>query len=211
MSQPNTKTRILNAAEQLFARDGFHNTSMRAITSAADVNLAAVNYHFGTKEALLQEVFERHLIPLNLLRTERLQQVLDTADSAGHLPATTELLRAFIEPTLAFREANPGNRAFVALIGRSMAEVDSTVRDCFIHLIEPLFQLLFHSLQQALPNLSAEILVHRLKFTMGAMAHFMMMPGQPSLQMNKSTEPLNVDALSEELIRFACAGLEAPC
>ena len=56
MSQIDTKNRILNAAEQLFASDGFHNTSMRAITGDAEVNLAAVNYHFGTKDALLQAV-----------------------------------------------------------------------------------------------------------------------------------------------------------
>ncbi|PLX72334.1 MAG: hypothetical protein C0615_12250 [Desulfuromonas sp.] len=53
MSQPDTKTRILDAAETLFARDGFHFASLRSITSEADVNLAAVNYHFGSKEALL--------------------------------------------------------------------------------------------------------------------------------------------------------------
>ena len=49
MSQSDTKTRILDGAEQLFAREGFHNTSLRTLTSLASVNLASVNYHFGSK------------------------------------------------------------------------------------------------------------------------------------------------------------------
>ena len=62
MSQPDTKERILDAAERLFAREGFHNTSLRAITGEADVNLAAVNYHFGSKEALLDAVISYNFV-----------------------------------------------------------------------------------------------------------------------------------------------------
>ena len=64
MSQPATADRILDAAEQLFASHGFAATSLRSITSKAEVNLAAVNYHFGSKEALIQAMFARLLDPL---------------------------------------------------------------------------------------------------------------------------------------------------
>lgn len=211
MSQTDTKTRILDAAEQLFAKNGFHNTSMRAITGEAEANLAAVNYHFGSKEALLQAVFERRLLPLNQLRKEQLLLVLEAANRAGNPPAATDLMRAFIEPILVFLEADPGNRAFIALVGRSMVEMDSTIRDCFIHLIEPLFQLLFSCLQQALPNMPKETLLLRLQFAMGAMAHTMMMPDRPPLQIAKKIGSFNTDNISEGLIQFVCAGLEAPC
>ena len=211
MSQPDTKTRILDAAEQLFARDGFHHTSLRSITGQAKVNLAAVNYHFGSKEALLQAVFERHLLPLNRLRQERLQQVLEAAERAGRPPAADRLLRAFIEPTLAFRQANPDHRAFIALIGRSMVEMDSTVRDCFSRLIEPLFRLLLCGLQRALPQLPPAILLTRLRFALSAMAHTMCMPDRTPLQIDSSSAPLDGGELAEQLIRFTCAGLEAPC
>ena len=211
MSQLDTKTRILNAAEQLFARDGFHNTSMRSITGEAEVNLAAVNYHFGSKDALLKAVFERHLLPLNRLRQELLQGVLDAAGHEGCPPAVDDLMRAFIEPTVAFRKADPGHRAFIALIGRSMVEMDSTVRDCFVHLVEPLFLLLFRSLQRALPELPQTVLLTRLRFALSAMAHTMCMPDQSPLQIDNNAALLDVGDLSEELIRFTCAGLEAPC
>ncbi|MCK5341339.1 MAG: helix-turn-helix transcriptional regulator, partial [Desulfobulbaceae bacterium] len=71
MSKPDTKHRILDAAERLFADKGYHNTSLRNITSAAKANLASVNYHFGSKEALISEVMDRRLAPINKIRTER--------------------------------------------------------------------------------------------------------------------------------------------
>ena len=73
-----TRERILNAAELLFVEQGFEATSLRQITTKAAANLAAVNYHFGSKQALIREVFERRLRVLN---AERLAQ-LDAAVAA---------------------------------------------------------------------------------------------------------------------------------
>jgi AcrR family transcriptional regulator len=81
--QGDTKQRILDAAEHLFALEGFRGTSLRDITGRAGVNLAAVNYHFGSKEALLRAVMERRLIPLNQVRIERLTKVRDSARQKG--------------------------------------------------------------------------------------------------------------------------------
>jgi len=211
MSQSDTKIRILDAAEHLFARHGFHNTSMRAITSEAEANLAAANYHFGSKEALLQAVFERRLVPLNQQRTERLRHIVGQAEQAGILPDVRDLMRAFIEPTLTFRNQDRSTRAFVSLIGRSMVEMDSTSRDCFIPLIEPLFKLLFTSLQRALPHLPPAILLTRLQFAMGAMGRTLCAPDQTPLQVDVESSPSNSEAVAEALIGFVSAGLEAPC
>ncbi len=211
MSQPDTKTRILDAAEKLFAQDGFHNTSLRGITGLAKVNLAAVNYHFGSKDALLQAVIERRIIPLNRIRQQKLEAVLDQAKSAGKSPAAENLLHAFIEPTLAFRNSGPGAVDFIALIGRALSEPDETVRNCFIQQVLPLFTLLFSSLAQALPELPAHILLTRLQFTMGALSHVMCLSARPPLQLPGFPEPLVDERLAEELIGFVCQGLEAPC
>ncbi|MEJ2200328.1 MAG: TetR family transcriptional regulator, partial [Desulfuromonadaceae bacterium] len=86
MGQPDTKERILDAAEELFARQGFHATSLRAITGGAQVNLAAVNYHFGSKDGLLEAVFSRRLTPLNQERQRRLEAVREAARAAGTPP-----------------------------------------------------------------------------------------------------------------------------
>ena len=73
MSQGKTQKKILDAAEALFAQEGFHSTSLRMLTKKAGVNLAAVNYHFGSKEELIRAVIERRLLPLNRLRFEKLR------------------------------------------------------------------------------------------------------------------------------------------
>src|SRR3982751_5339245 len=92
-----TKDRILGAAEELFAQYGFSGTSLRQVTSRADVNLAAVNYHFGSKENLINEVFRRRMDEMSQAR-------LSALATAQTLPAPERLagvLAAFIEPALA--------------------------------------------------------------------------------------------------------------
>jgi len=211
MKRIDTKTRILNTAEQLFARDGFHNTSLRTLTDLANVNLAAVNYHFGSKENLLQSVIERRLIPLNQVRQEKIEAVLAAAQQQGTTPSAIDLLRAFIEPTLAFRGTDSGAKDFIALVGRALSEPDETVRNCFIQQILPLFKLLFTTLQQALPELPANILLARLQFTMGALSHVMCSSVRPLPQIPGFPEPLAGEELVEQLLTFVCTGLEASC
>lgn len=211
MAQADTKTRIMDTATRLFARDGFHLTSLRTLTEQAAVNLAAVNYHFGSKEGLLQAVIARHLLPLNNIRQQKIEAVLDQAATDNNSPLAKDLLRAFIKPTLDFRNSGPGAEEFIALIGRSLNEPDETVRNYFIQQVLPIFKLLFTGMQKALPELPANILMTRLQLTMGTMGHAMcsslrsgqLAPGFP--------EPLSTDEMVEELINFVTNGLEAPC
>ena len=80
MSSVDTKERILNAAERLFGEHGFAGTSLRAITKEAGVNLAAIHYHFGSKEALLLEALHRYAAPVNQQRLQLLQEVEDALE-----------------------------------------------------------------------------------------------------------------------------------
>src|SRR5712692_10160930 len=88
-----TKDRILDAAEKLFGTDGFEATSLRDITTNAQVNLAAVNYHFQSKDSLIESVIARRIEPVNRKRLEML-------DAAGENPSVEEILRAFLSPLL---------------------------------------------------------------------------------------------------------------
>ncbi len=207
MAQSDTKTRILDGAEQMFAREGFHNTSLRALTDLAEANLASVNYHFGSKEALLQTVIERRLLPLNRIRQEK---ILNVAQESSALPEAEALLRAFIEPTMEFRNSSPGARDFISLIGRSLSEPDETVRNCFMDLSQPILQVLFEALHQALPQLSPAILMTRLQFIMGTMSHVMCMSSPSVFNNPELPQPLDDNALVEQLIKYVLAGLEAP-
>lgn len=210
MSQPDTKARILDAAERLFGRDGFHATSLRAITAAAEANLAAVNYHFGSKEALLEAVFERRLIPLNRLRLERLAEVTAQAGRFGQPPLAREVLRAFIEPTLEFRASEPGAEAFSLLVGRALAEADETVRESFLRHIQPAFLALFEALAAALPQQPRSQLFARLQFALGAISHTLCMSGRLRI-LPPGIEPIcDHRLLTAQLLAFLTAGMEAP-
>src|SRR6185503_14026354 len=91
-----TRTRILDAAEALFMQHGFEATSMRHLTSTAEVNLAAVNYHFGSKDALIEAVFRRRLDPMNAARIA----ALDELEKQNHPQTAEAIIRAFIAPSL---------------------------------------------------------------------------------------------------------------
>ena len=209
MSNAHTKERILDTAEHLFAHKGFHNTSLRNITNQAGVNLAAVNYHFGSKEALLQSVFERRLIPLNQIRFERLQHVREKAKNEGRPPGVEETLRAFIEPTLRFSDADTKHRDFIVLVGRALSETDDTLRNLFIKIIWQLFILLFETLCEALPDLEKDCVFHRLQFALGAMGHVMSFYGKVELKIEGIPVAMDNDTLINAFIQFVTAGMEA--
>ena len=210
MAAVDTKSRILDSAEHLFSLNGFHNTSMRSITGHANVNLAAINYHFGSKEALLQAVIKRRILPLNAIREKLIKIEIDRAKKESTLPNAEALLRAFIEPTIKLLNSSQEAREFISLIGRSLNEPDKTVRNCFMKFALPTFQLLFSSLSEAQPQLSKTILFARLQFIIGTMSHIMSIDTFFTPNNQLLPPQLPQQELMEQLLKYAIAGLEAP-
>src|SRR6185295_6139770 len=117
-----TRERILDTAERLFAERGYSATSLRSIIAAAKVNLAAVHYHFRTKEALLDEVLKRRLEPVN---RERLAMLDACEQAVGNAPPPLEgVLTALIEPPLRLAR-DPEFTSFVKLMGRVIVDGDA--------------------------------------------------------------------------------------
>lgn len=116
-----TKDRILSAAEELFAQHGFAGTSLRQLTTQADVNIAAVNYHFGSKENLVNEVFRRRMDEMTAARLQQLEAA--KRSQPGEL---TAVLAAFVEPALAMAQDRQSGGAFVRVIARAYAEKTTT-------------------------------------------------------------------------------------
>ena len=122
-----TKERILDAAETLFMEHGYEATSLRALTTAADVNLAAVNYHFGTKEELFQAVLTRRLDPMNQRRLELLTRF--EAESAPKPLPCDRILSALLVPALTLaRDPQRGGSNFLRLLGRAYADPAPFIR-----------------------------------------------------------------------------------
>ena len=110
-----TKTKILNAAEKLFGMNGFDGTSLRDITAEAQVNLAAVNYHFQSKESLIDAIIERRIEPINRSRFEML-------DAAGPSPSVEKIVEAFLLPLLMVEV-----KASAPMLGRVLSNPDQFV------------------------------------------------------------------------------------
>ena len=199
-----TKERILGAAETLFARHGFAGASLRQVTAAANVNLAAVNYHFGSKDKLIEEVFRRRLDELNALRLAALDAALAKAE-----PRLDDVLGAFIRPALALSLDEVGGHAFMRMLARAYAEHDERLRkflsDNYGHVLRE-FAAAFARL---LPHLDREKLYWRLDFVTGALTHSMADFG-PMKRRGPVSEEAHRERAAEHLIRFAAAGLGAP-
>jgi AcrR family transcriptional regulator len=97
MPSDQTRTAILAAAERLYAERGFGDVTLRDIVAAADVNLAAVNYHFGSKDELIAELFVTRSLATN---RERLAELKAAEDAGGGRAAVEDILRALVGPTL---------------------------------------------------------------------------------------------------------------
>jgi AcrR family transcriptional regulator len=200
-----TKDRILNAAERLFARNGFEATSLRAITTEADVNLAAVNYHFQSKEALVQAVIGRRMGPVNAQRLA----LLDAYEAeAGDAPVPLEkIMDAFLRPVVAM----VGHaHAFVPLIGRLYTEPGDFSERIFKDQFQPLAQRFFPALQRALPDVPRVELSWRVHFAIGAMAHTMAASRLLKLMSGGQSDVSDVEGTLTRLTAFILAGLTAP-
>jgi AcrR family transcriptional regulator len=198
-----TKERILGAAETLFARHGFAGASLRQVTAAANVNLAAVNYHFGSKDNLIEEVFRRRLDELNARRLDALNTAL-----AIEPTRLEDVLGAFIRPALDLSLDETGGHAFMRVLARAYAEHDERLRkflsDNYGHVLRD-FATAFGRL---LPHLDKEELYWRLDFITGALTHSMADFG-PMKRRGQVSEETHRERAAAHLIRFAVAGLMA--
>src|SRR4051812_35274425 len=152
MTQPiATRSRILDVAEDLFGERGLDRVSIRDITRKANVNLAAINYHFGSKNDLIAAVFERRVLPVNEARLAALVLV----EKAARTPKLEDILEAFIRPAIPSpTEDGTGGAAFSKLFGRCLSEPSPEVEALLKKQFEPLAERMNAMLKRSLPRLS---------------------------------------------------------
>lgn len=157
-----TKTRILDAAEKLVVTHGI-NVSLRTITSEAGVNLAAVNYHFQSKDSLWDAMIERRLTPLNAHRLRLLDEI-EARLPEGLLPLET-VLEAFLVPLLNMSE----DEHFQPLVGRLFTLPEEVLRRMFQKHLQPVIVRFERALARAVPELPEEERRWRMAFSIGSM------------------------------------------
>jgi AcrR family transcriptional regulator len=205
-----TRTRILDAAEELFMQHGFEGTSMRTLTAKASVNLAAVNYHFGSKDALIEAVFRRRLDPMNAARIAELDRLEATAATSP--PPTDAVIRAFLRASLAMIEdTKGGGRNFIRLLGRAYTEPSKPIRALIGQLYAPAMARWKGAFERALPDLPKDELIWRMHFMFGTLAYTL--AATDTVQLIAGCKPedrYDAALLEERLTAFLHAGLVAP-
>ena len=169
------------------------------------MNLAAINYHFGSKEDLIAAVFERRVVPVNQARLA----ALDSGErSAKKNPKLEAILEAFIRPPLQCSCGTPkGGTAFSKLFGRCLSEPSPEIEALLKKQFEPLMERMDAALMKALPKLSRSEIFWRMKFTFGALHHWLLTKEQISAR--PGWRRSDVEEQIQKLISFAAAGFRA--
>ncbi|MFZ2405917.1 MAG: TetR/AcrR family transcriptional regulator [Methylobacter sp.] len=208
MGRQITEQRILDASECLFARKG-HDASIRAISDMAGVNIAAINYYFGTKENLIGAVFDRRLAKLNEACSGRLRSLCGAGMKENHTFSVSRILRVFLEPFFRSKDVDLMNIEYVALIGRIMIASDGVIQGAFFSAMTPSLELLLKLLCEALPGAPEHIIRLRLLLSMGTVGCAMCMIGVSSL-LHDGSSLSDPDLLIDGLASFLGSALESP-
>jgi AcrR family transcriptional regulator len=207
MKNNDTKTKILDVAEKLFAEIGIHATSIRQIVKEAGVNVASLHYHFGSKEAVIHQIITRRLQPINEQKVKRLDQLEEKYN--GKPPDFEDVLRAFIEPHIQMHKMNA---AKVKILMKLMVQIEDDAHRLEV-MKDPVFMNTFNryltTLHEILPHLSMAELVWRFKFMIFSM-HAIMVQHPIPANTGMETKPESIDQLLKYVITFLKAGLLAP-
>jgi AcrR family transcriptional regulator len=208
-----TRNLILDVAEKLFAENGPAAVTVRTIAVAANINTQAVNYHFGSKERLFEEMFGRRMGPVNRERLER----LDACMQRGRTPSIEDLVDAFVRPILHLRLDSLGHERALVVMQFQARAVSHPGEAEFSYLkvhFEPLRSRFMSALSAILPHLAIEDVIWRYNFMCGAILYSMAGP----LRMLHPPESMvgvplrgkdNEEAAIDQLVAFLSAGFRA--
>lgn len=209
MAQSDTVERILDAAEQLFAEKGFAETSLRLITSKAGVNLAAVNYHFGSKKALIQAVFVRFLNPF----VASLEQELDRHEqkSGGAQLTLEHLLEMLVRQALTVKPRSGNDLAiFMRLLGLAFSQSQGHLRKYLAEVYGRVFQRYMKLVYAAAPQLPPTELFWRVHFMLGSAAFTMSsMKALRAIAESEFHVQTGIDQVLKLMVPFLAAGMRA--
>lgn len=207
MPAKDTKTTILDAAERLFAERGFDAVPMRMLVAHAEVNLAAVHYHFGSKQALVQAVIARRLRPIN---TERLALLdIEEAKARKRPVQLRNVLECFLSPVFRLRQDPIKGPMFMQLVGRVLGERNEKLRRFMVTELAEVVRRFSAALQRALPDLPKEEVLWRGHFMVGAMAHTLCNPDFLKQFSGGLVDKIDYEVTLRRLVAFAGAGFKA--
>ena len=210
-----TKERLLDVAERLFAEQGFESVSLRQITAEAGANLAAVNYHFGSKDELILAIVRKWLHPLNASRLRLLSEVEAAMEAGGGRATWTmaetieRIVEAFVRPALELhRDSEQSRHVFFRLIGRCMIDSKQAVSATLVAEFREVIDRFGAAFGRCLPQLGPEEVTMRMMFMAGAMAHTILNVDRIAVFHGRRMEVPETDDLVRQMVRFVAGGFQ---
>ncbi|GGF77265.1 TetR family transcriptional regulator [Azorhizobium oxalatiphilum] len=207
------RRRILAAAEQVFAARGFDAATLREITVAAGVNIAAVNYYFSSKEELVRQVLDRRMTPYTAARHAALEARL--AEAGDTRLSVSELAEVMVRPIVELsRDDEAGGRSLIRLLLQVRARPSETTIRVFIDRVDPLVQRFVDAFQAAAPHLSRADIYWRYNFSIGAVMQVLTDADPLSLRLKRQSRDLcdteDDEAIVRQLVAYITAAFAGP-
>jgi len=205
---PTTRQRILDVAERLFAQHGIDAVSIRQITKAANVNLAAINYHFGGKKGLIAAVVERRIKPLSDQQIDGLKEV--QRGSGRKAPSLEAVLEAFFRPAIEHAVQHRRDGAtFARMMVRCMADPNPVVGQKMAELISPVVGQLNAMLLKALPQMDQDDISWRMHLLMGGLHQSLLMMAICKGRRKQRCAQVDLQTYLSRFLAFAVAAFKA--
>ena len=203
-----TRNRILDTAESLFSDHGFRDVSLRCITKQAGVNIASVNYHFGSKDALVIEVFTRVVAPIN---RERIALLDESEAYHGSVPVPLEeILEALHRPVVnQLKQTGHNESVYLKLAGRCLAESGDSFTDELAELFTEMINRFMSATRKSLPHISESDIFWRMHFSFGALVTALTDSERVVTFSQGRVESPDPEDTLQRLIDFTAAGLRA--
>jgi len=200
------RDRLLDAAEELFCEHGFEGASIRDIAASADCNIASVNYYFGGKEKLYEEVWRRHLIPMRDARIVSVNKVMSQSDGK---PQLEELLKAFADTFVGPMVDDNKSRQLGILMAREWIDRRLPANMFFNDVIRPTMTAMSKALVKACPGLDESkvpLVVLSIVGQLVQLAHIKTMLEQVS---DSGLPIFNLAEAIDHVVTFSAAGIQA--
>jgi len=202
-----TRDRILDVAEAMFADSGYQGVSMRSITRESGVNIAAIHYHFGSKEALLEQIFAKRCAAIN---NERFRLLELCKKGRGRPPMLEQILEAYLRPSLVLPNGDEGARRFMRLRAALAHEQAELSRDLIAKYFNHVSGTFVGALMKELTHLSTRDIFWRFHFLLGAQYFTLANPGRIQMLSEGRCDPSDVETAVAELVAFTAAAFRAP-
>ena len=202
-----TPQRILATAEEMFAEQGYWGVSLRSITRASGVNIAAIHYHFGSKEELLEQIFEKRCAPMN---SERLRLLAECREGPGRPPLLEQILEAYLRPSLIFPDDPEGARRFLRLRAVLSHENESLAADLISRHFNEVSRTFASAIRNVLPQFTVADVYWRFQFVLSAQYYTLSNPGRVKILSEGRCDPSNAEEALRYMVPFCAAVFRAP-